>query len=61
MYVQHLFSLKNFPQTTFYTDDLIDRLVQNVHVLGVDGLDLVQREGSGMTNMAANDETSIQV
>jgi hypothetical protein len=40
---------------------LVDIIKEAVTLLGVDGVDLVQNEGYGTSNMAANDEPSIQV
>ena len=36
-------------------------IVQAVEELGLDGIDLVQEQGYGTQNMAANDETSMQL
>ncbi len=40
---------------------LVQQLKEAVELLGLDGVDLVQRQGYGTANMNANDETSIQV
>jgi hypothetical protein len=40
---------------------LVDRIIDAIELLGVDGIDLVQNEGYGTANLNANDESSIQV
>ena len=39
----------------------MNKLVESVKMLGVDGIDLTQSEGTGTANMNANDLSSIQV
>ena len=39
----------------------MSKLVESVKILGVDGIDLTQSEGTGTTNMNANDLSSVQV
>ena len=40
---------------------LVHQLKEAVELLGLDGVDLVQKQGYGTANMNANDESSIQV
>ena len=39
----------------------MSKLVESVKILGVDGIDLTQSEGTGTANMNANDLSSVQV
>ena len=43
------------------SQSLVDRLKEAIELLGLDGVDLTQKQGYGTANMNANDETSIQV
>ena len=50
-----------FFQTTHVAEGIIQSIVGNAKALGVDGVDLVQREGCGVRNLRCNDQTSVHL
>ena len=48
-------------KTTTGINYLVDIIQNYVNLLGVDGIDLTQKQGYGTANLNANDESSIQV
>ena len=50
-----------FSQTTHVADTITDIMIDSVLELGVDGIDLVQNEGCGSSNLACQDQSSIHL